>query len=52
MPKLQSICRTDGSVVFMLNLPKEHIESLDWSKGDRIGVRTLDDGLFLWLGDS
>ena len=52
MPKLQSIKRVNGSIVFMLNLPKEHIESLDWSKGDRIEVRELNDGLFLWLGDS
>ena len=33
MTKLQSICRSNGSVVFMINIPKEFIEELQWSKG-------------------
>ena len=44
MPKLQMITRTNGSVVFSVNLPQEVMEEVSWEKGtdlvakvDRIG---------------
>ena len=33
MPKLQRIKRSNGSVVFSVNIPLEIIEELDWKKG-------------------
>ncbi len=34
MPKLQRIKRSNGSVVFSVNIPLEIIEELCWEKGD------------------
>ena len=33
MPKLQRIKRSNGSVVFSMNIPLEIIEELGWEKG-------------------
>jgi len=33
MPKLQRIKRSNGSLVFSVNIPLEIIEELDWGKG-------------------
>ena len=33
MPKLQRIKRSNGSVVYSMNIPLEIIEELDWKKG-------------------
>ena len=38
MPKLQMIKRSDGSLVFFVNIPLETIEELGWKKGDEISV--------------
>jgi len=36
MPKLQRIKRSNGSVVFSVNIPLEIIEELDWEKGTEL----------------
>ncbi len=36
MPKLQRIKRSNGSVVFSMNIPLEIIEELDWEKGSEL----------------
>lgn len=42
MPKLQMITRTNGTLVYSINLPLEIIESLNWSKSQIINVETND----------
>ena len=38
MPKLQRIKRSNGSVVFSMNIPLEIIEELDWEKGTELSI--------------
>ena len=38
MPKLQRIKRSNGSVVFSVNIPLEIIEELDWEKGTELSM--------------
>lgn len=38
MPKLQRIKRSNGSVVFSVNIPLEIIEELEWLKGDNLSL--------------
>jgi bifunctional DNA-binding transcriptional regulator/antitoxin component of YhaV-PrlF toxin-antitoxin module len=38
MPKLQMIKRSNGSLVFSVNIPLETIEELGWKKGDEISA--------------
>ncbi len=47
MPKLQRIKRSNGSVVFSVNIPLEIIEELDWRKGTELilEIQKLRDSL-------
>ena len=38
MPKLQRIKRSNGSLVFSVNIPLEIIEQLDWEKGNELSL--------------
>ena len=38
MPKLQRIKRSNGSVVFSVNIPLEIIEELEWEKGAELSI--------------
>lgn len=38
MPKLQRIKRSNGSLVFSLNIPLEIIEELGWKKGIELSI--------------
>lgn len=38
MPKLQRIKRSNGSLVFSLNIPLEIIEELEWEKGTELDL--------------
>ena len=38
MPKLQRIKRSNGSVVFSVNIPLEIIEELEWEKGAELDL--------------
>ena len=38
MPKLQRIKRSNGSVVFSMNIPLEIIEELEWEKGTELTI--------------
>ncbi len=38
MPKLQRIKRSNGSLVFSVNIPLEIIEELDWAKGTELNL--------------
>lgn len=40
MPKLQRIKRSNGSVVFSINIPLEIIEELEWEKGKELSLET------------
>ena len=45
MPKLQRIKRTNGSLVFSINIPLEIIEELEWEKGINLSleIQTIKD---------
>ena len=49
MAKLQSIKRTNGSVVFSVNIPLELIELREWEKGDDLEISDINDAN-LYLG--
>ena len=36
MPKLQRIKRSNGSLVYSINIPLEIIEELEWEKGSEL----------------
>jgi len=38
MAKLQKIKRSNGSVVYSVNIPLEIIEELDWEKGAELSI--------------
>lgn len=38
MPKLQRIKRSNGSLVFSINIPLEIIEELCWEKGNELNL--------------
>ena len=38
MPKLQRIKRSNGSLVFSVNIPLEIIEELEWEKGFELSM--------------
>ena len=38
MPKLQRVKRSNGSVVFSVNIPLEIIEELEWKKGNNLSL--------------
>ena len=44
MAKLQRIKRSNGSVVFSVNLPLDIIEGLGFEKGDELNIENLEDG--------
>lgn len=43
MAKLQSIKRTNGSVVFSVNIPIDIVESLNLTKGDEFDINVNDN---------
>ncbi len=49
MPKLQRIKRSNGSVVFSVNLPLEIIEELDLKKGDNISLEIKEGQIIMAL---
>ena len=42
MPRLQKIKRSNGSLVYNINIPLEIIEQLDWEKGDDLTLEIQD----------
>ena len=38
MPKLQRIKRSNGSLVYSVNIPLEIIEELEWKKGSNLAL--------------
>ncbi len=44
MPKLQMIKRTNGSVVYSVNIPLEMIEQLEWVKGIDLDMVCRENG--------
>ena len=38
MPKLQRIKRSNGSLVYSVNIPLEIIEQLEWEKGNDLSL--------------
>ena len=44
MPKLQRIKRSNGSLVFSVNIPLEIIEELCWKKGDDLSLENKNIG--------
>lgn len=42
MPKLQRIQRSNGSLVFSVNIPLEIIEELDWEKGNMLELEVKE----------
>ncbi len=42
MPKLQRILRSNGSVVYSVNIPLEVIEQLNWKKGDSLVIDFIE----------
>ncbi len=47
MSKLQSIKRTNGSIVHSTYLPKEEVEKVGWEKGDNLEVKASGDSLVI-----
>ena len=45
MPKLQRIKRSNGSLVFSVNIPLEIIEELCWEKGDNLSLESKNIGV-------
>ena len=45
MPKLQRIKRSNGSVVYSMNIPLEIIEELEWNKGTELSVEIQKVGV-------
>jgi len=45
MPKLQRIKRSNGSLVFSVNIPLELIEELDWEKGQELSIEIKKVGI-------
>ena len=47
MPKLQRIKRSNGSLVYSVNIPLEIIEQLGWEKGNglNIEIKEIPDSL-------
>ena len=43
MPKLQRIKRSNGSLVYSVNIPLEIIEELEWEKGNELDLETWND---------
>lgn len=42
MAKLQSIKRTNGSIVHSVNIPLDVIEENGWEKGDELEIKTKE----------
>lgn len=42
MPKLQRIKRSNGSLVFSVNIPLEVIEELEWKKGSELQIERVN----------
>ena len=45
MPKLQRIKRSNGSLVYSVNIPLEIIEELCWKKGDPLSLESKNIGV-------
>lgn len=43
MGRLQQIKRSNGSIVSSLNLPKDAVDELGWSKGDELECTLIGD---------
>jgi len=43
MPILQRIKRSNGSLVYSVNVPLELIEELGWEKGDELELESWND---------
>jgi len=50
MPKLQRIKRSNGSLVYSVNIPLEQIEELKWEKGMILCV-SIENGKIIIEGD-
>ena len=44
MPKLQRIKRSNGSLVYSVNIPLEIIEELEWEKGTKLSIEIKEVG--------
>ena len=42
MPKLQRIKRSNGSLIFSVNIPLEIIEELGWEKGSNLSLENQE----------
>ena len=47
MPKLQSVKRTNGTMVYFVYIPAEFISELCWNKSDKIEITKSSNKLVL-----
>lgn len=43
MAKLQKIKRSNGSIVYSVNIPKEIIDDINWEKGEELDLEATQD---------